>query len=113
MDYLVYDNVVAAQADAKLIFQRGAAIATQRGFEVDASGITGKRDGQDAADAEKTTAWDVPRQRLDGKWVVLHPKHHPMAQTELAPGTTYLAYAMHGITASEDAEAPTWWPADE
>ncbi len=49
--YLIYPTLADALADAALIYQ--------------ALHLTPSH--------HKTTTWDIPRQRLDGKWIILAP----------------------------------------
>lgn len=104
-DYLVYDTEAAAQADSDLIFARGKAIFASQGYTTDGDGIIGQSEGVSRPDAQKTTSWAVPIQRVtDDKWVIPHPNQHPAATPE------YLAIAMADITASIEQFSIDWLP---
>lgn len=75
--FLVFDAEAEALAIERAIYDFGAQVALAAGYNVSADGISGQSSGQTRADAQKTSAWDTPRQRLDGKWIVAHPETHP------------------------------------
>jgi len=61
--------------------------------------------------ATRTTAWDIPKQRLDGAWIVLHPENHPSSQDTLPNGQKMVDFTMQGVTYSSIEEwTPTWFP---
>lgn len=82
--YLVFPSQGAANAAQDKIFTRLANALVARGHSFDpAKGILGHRASDDAPAADvtqRTTRWAVPRQRLDGKWVILHPEEHSLAK---------------------------------
>jgi len=110
MRYLVFDTHAAAQAAVDLIDSRGRQVYASAGYTIDASGdIVGKRDGVDDP-AGVTSTWGIPRQRLDGKWVVVHIENHPMADYEVSPGVVVKDFALAGITAPAEEHSDSWWP---
>ncbi|WP_158874016.1 hypothetical protein [Antarcticirhabdus aurantiaca] len=105
--FLVFDTLAAADAAERIVFERGAQIAALNGYTLDeAGGIVGMTPaGEVALEAARTTRWDVPRQRLDGRWVFTHPQHHPAAREP-----AWLFFVMQGLDAPAEQEAATWWP---
>lgn len=113
MDYFVYETEQEAADAEALIFQRGTAIAAEVGHVID-NGVVGKTGSIDRPDAARTGAWCPPRQRLDGKWVVAHPQHHPRADDVVdADGRTYAAIVTEGLAAPVETESADWWPEEE
>lgn len=109
-EHLVFDTQEAAQGVSDAIYVFGASYAVGQGYSVDGSGIVGRNpDGTSKPSAERTTAWDIPRQRLDGKWIVLHPKYHPAAADPSA--AVGLANLLSGITVEAETEA--WFTPDD
>lgn len=107
--FLVFDTSAEADAAERVIFERGAHIAALNGYMVDAGGIVGmKADGELALDEARTTRWDEPRRRLDGKWVFTHPQHHPAARE-----AAWLRFVMQDIGAPADVEGAEWFPPTE
>lgn len=107
MDYLVFDTEENAIAVERKIYQTGAALAAERGYKVDAKGILGFVDGKPAPDDHtRTVRWYKPRQRMDGKWVVRHPKHSQILQSEPALAER-LAFALDGLKV--EAMADDWF----
>lgn len=83
MEYLVFETETQATQVERAIFQVGAGLAAERGHFVDENGIASfGADGKPAINSTRTTAWAKPKQRKDGKWVVLHPKHSRIIQSE-------------------------------
>lgn len=79
-EYLIFNTQAQALAAAAAIYQIGAAYAASLGRTVDEGIVSTREDGADDPAAAKSTAWDIPKQRLtDGKWIVLHPQYHPNA----------------------------------
>ena len=60
MEYMIFNTQSLAQDACDEIAQIG---------QLPIVGLRAS-DGQPQPDKQKTTAWDIPRQRLDGKWVV-------------------------------------------
>lgn len=86
MRYLVYDTQQAAQEGCDTIFAFGAAVAREAGYDVEADGIIAKVAGV-SDPSRKSSRWDTPRQRSDGKWIVAHPDRHALwADPDLAAG---------------------------
>ena len=109
MQYLIFDTKDQAVQAERAIYNVGVVLAKAEGYTVDAAGIAGKSSGVDNAAAAKTAAWDVPRQRLDGKWIVLHPIHHPAATD--ANGAALLAQLGPALSdVPVELEDPSWWP---
>jgi len=80
MDYIVSETQSDSSNLERIIFSFGVQLAIQAGCDIDENGgILGKRQGVSAFQSQPTTFWDIPRQRADGKWIVLHPKYHPSA----------------------------------
>lgn len=98
MDYLVFDTEKQAATVAQQIFETGANLAAERGHIVDEYGIRAVIDGKPVPESHtRTVNWDVPRQRLDGKWVVRHPKYSAILQSEPAL-MARLDRALSGVT---------------
>ena len=80
MDYVVSESLEDSLSAERTIFNYGVQLAIQAGCEIDESGgIVGKKQGVSSPNSQSTTSWDNPRQRADGKWIILHPKYHPSA----------------------------------
>lgn len=101
MDYLVFDTQEQAANVEGQIYQAGAALAASRGYDVDETGIGGKAGTSQSV--TRTVRWDILRQRADGKWIVRHPKHFPLLQTE-PELLALLDAALDGVTV-ETAQA--------
>jgi hypothetical protein len=79
MRYFVFDSRVAARFLIRKINERMLTLFAARGYTVTANGIVGKWvSDQTDNPTDLTTTWTEERQRLDGKWVVLHPEKHPL-----------------------------------
>lgn len=114
MRFLIFDTEAEAHAAVASIDSRARIIFAARGYTITAEGaIVGKRasDGEDVLESV-TTTWDVPRQRLDGKWCVAHPEGHPSAYVEVAPGLFVVDYVMNGLDVAIDEMLTDWWPSE-
>lgn len=120
--FYVFDDQAAAQACVDGIDARARTIYAAQGYAVDGDGnIIGKRvsDGADAPTAARTETWDLPRRRLDGKWVVRHCETVPGAEFVINPGgspeVTVAAFVAQDIDAATavEVEADSWWPAPQ
>jgi lipocalin len=60
MEYMIFDTQSLAQGACDAIAQIG---------QFPLIGVRAS-DGTPQPEKQKTTAWDIPRQRLDGKWIV-------------------------------------------
>lgn len=110
MRYFVFDTQAAAQAAVDLIDERGRQIYANAGYTINESGdVVGKCNGVDNPQGV-TTTWDVPRQRMDGKWVFAHPEAGAMAGYEVAPGVFVRDYVVAGINDPIETGSPDWWP---
>lgn len=100
------DAVASIDARARIIF-------AARGYTITAEGdIVGKRasDGEDVP-TSVTSTWDIPRQRADGKWCVVHPEAHPSAEVQVGPSITVVDFVMTGLEDSAiDEMLHDWWP---
>lgn len=117
--------VFATQAEAvacvERINVRARVVYRLQGYEIDrATGaIIGKcaADGTSMWNAARTLTWDIPRQRLDGKWVVRHCEAVPGATFVLkpldSPPLNVAAYVAQDIavTVTVEVENEDWWPA--
>lgn len=113
MRFYVHDTEADAQATAEAIDQRAREVFAAQGYTIREDGaVIGKRGGVDNPEGV-TRTWDIPRQRLDGKWLLLHPEEHPSATIELAPGLTVLAYVTQDVTAPVENEDAAWFPEPE
>lgn len=106
MTYIVFNSETEASAVARTIFEFGAAMAADAGYSVTPSGIHGRRQGVSDPTTAPTTGWATPLERLDGKWVVSHPKHHTAAQD--AAKLTELMASLGDVVQEE--ETPAWFP---
>jgi len=111
MDYLIFDTETQAIAINNAIFEIAKVLYASKGFPVDEDGIISSRDGV-FDDAEvKTTSWYTPQQRLDDKWIVLHPRHSAAADTVLEDGTMGIVALMAQLPPQlEETEDTSWWP---
>lgn len=116
MRYLVFDTEAEATAAVASIDDKARIVFAARGYTVTEDGaIVGKRasDGEDVP-TSITTTWDVPRQRLGGKWCVAHPESHPSGSVEVSPGVTVEMFVMSDIGSPviEDYTAD-WFPSED
>lgn len=107
VDYLVFDTQADADAAELTIRERGFQIAVLQGHTVmdgvlHFAGATGVG----------TERWDVPQQRVDGKWVVAHPNSY-FAAKDPDNGAAWLAIVMAGVGGTVEAHSPTWWPQED
>lgn len=108
--YLVFDSQADAQSACDSIDTQGRLVYHNAGYTVDDNGdIVGKRDGEDNPQVV-TTTWDIPRQRLDGKWLVSHPETFVLAAYEVSSGVTVEQFVLQGITAPIEEWQAAWWP---
>lgn len=117
MRFLVFLDQASAVAAVEQINGNGRALFAARGYGVDENGDVEARrlsDGSIVHEA-KTQTWDVPRQRLDGKWIISHPENAMRADTVVdEQGATGAEVVMvdvvfEAIEAFDDA----WFPAPE
>lgn len=108
MDYLVYNTAQDAETAQNIIFEFGKQLAQAAGYYVD-DDIHGKKNGVSDATTGVTTRWCDVLERLDGKFVILHPKYHPAAidQDLLAQ----LIIQLEPI--SEETKQDNWFPITE
>lgn len=78
MKFLVYETQADAEDGQRIIFDFGCSVAAGAGYDLEVvDGVTmlhGKSGG--VTTSPVTSSWSPVRERLDGKWVVLHPQHH-------------------------------------
>jgi hypothetical protein len=113
--FFVFNTEAAALAAGATIWARVKQFYTTLGYVVDVDGtIVGKRlsDGVDQPSAARTTAWAVPRQRLDGKWVLEHTETSANSDLAIdAQGTPVWQFLQQEVTgASVEEEADGWFP---
>lgn len=99
------DLVAHIDARARLVF-------AAQGYTITEDGAVVSRRASDGADVPGavTTTWDVPRQRVDGKWCVQHPETHASAQFDIGGGVTVLQFVTTGLSAAIETADPSWWP---
>ena len=119
--YYVFATQAEAQACVDRINMRARGVYAAQGYQIDTA--SGDIVGQNAAtgapmpDAARTTTWDVPRLRIDGKWVVRHCEAVPGAtfvlQPTAIPPLTVAAFVSQDISAAAtvEIEGASWWPA--
>lgn len=116
----VFPDQASAQACVDRINLRARTVYAAQGYQLDGDGaIIGKNPATGASmpTAAKTTTWDVPRQRADGKWVVRHYEAVPGASFVLTltglPPLTVAAFVAQDIAISVtvEVEDAAWWPA--
>lgn len=104
MDFLVFETKAQADKAERIIFEFGKALALSEGYVVDDTHVYGRNSkGKSKA---FTSSWDTPRQRVDGKWVITHPKHHTAARDPQALQRLTVAL---GHVVEEEADNG-WWP---
>lgn len=117
--YYVFATQAQAQDCIDRIDARARVVYAAQGYTIDADGsIVGKRasDGIAMPDAARTETWDIPRQRLDGKWIVAHCEAVPGATFVLKPTAvpplTVAAFVAQDIpaTVTVEVENVSWWP---
>lgn len=118
--YYVFPDQASAGACVEAINARARVVYRMQGYRVDAStgDVIGQRlsDGAPMPDAARTQTWDVPRQRLDGKWVVRHCEAVPGATFVLRPTAipplTVADFVGQDVGASVlvEVEGASWWP---
>lgn len=116
----VFQDRASAQDCVDRINMRARIVYAAQGYQLDGDGaVIGKNSatGASAPEAARTTTWDVPRQRLDGEWVVRHCEAVPGATFVLTPTAlpplTVAAFVAQDIEASVtvEVEDASWWPA--
>jgi len=109
MDYLVFETETQAEAVEAQIFHVGALLAHSLGYFVEDGVIHGKKDGTSSTNTGVTTRWAIPKQRLDNKWVIPHPKHsdHAKANPDVM---AQLETQLVGIPV--ETFDPSWFPED-
>ncbi|MDP4005069.1 hypothetical protein [Methylobacterium sp. NEAU K] len=116
----VFPTQADAQACVDGINARARTVYAAQGYAVDSTGaITGKRasDGVLLPNAAKTLTWDMPRQRLDGNWVVRHceavPGNSFVVDATKTPPVTVADFVAQDIaaTVAVEVEDASWWPA--
>ena len=107
MRYLVFESEEAALSAEGAIFGYGAWLAQEEGYVVDVSGIKGKRLGETDHSAPVIDRWDIPEERSDGKWVVIHPEKHPAASDPAMLES--LIDLLSGFVSFAEEEAADWW----
>lgn len=114
--YLIFNSEVEAQTANQLIFDTAIPLYKLQGYDSDVGGLIGKMDGVLNASGGRTSSWDIPRQRLDGKWAIIHPENHPAAQTILPDGSKALDIlnsALGVVVKEVNPEDDTWFPLPE
>lgn len=110
MRRFVYPTQGEAVAAVETINARARAVFAAQGYTVRPTGeVVGKAAGHDDPQGV-TTTWDVPRQRLDGKWTIVHPEAHPSASFVVSPGVSLVDFLVAGLPGSIEDEAEGWWP---
>jgi len=110
--FLVFDTETEAQTANQTVFDTALPIYRLQGYDADAQGLIGKKNGVVNPSGGRTTAWDIPRQRLDGKWIVVDPATHPAAQTILPDGQKALDImnaALGTVIREVDPQDGTWF----
>ena len=108
MDYLIYNTEQEAETAQDIIFEFGKALAAQAGYFVN-GGIHGTRHGISSVETAHSERWDIPRLRLDSKWVVLHPKYDNAAQDAELLDALMLELEPFSV----ETEQPDWFPIEE
>jgi hypothetical protein len=116
MRFYVSDTQAAAQGVVDQINVRARQVYAAQGYTIEPDGsVVGKRvsDGMSMPDSAHTETWDIPRQRLDGKWVVAHVETCPGHDFVMDQnGTTVSQYVGQDVSAPiETEDQATWWPA--
>lgn len=109
VNYLVFETKDHADSAEQTIFSFGASAAADAGFEVTEEGISNYRRGVPQAD--KTTKWDTPRQRADGKWVIAHPELNCLAKRE--PSMLEALLAQITVPYEKEEYQNDWFPPEE
>lgn len=118
--YYVFGTQAEAQACADRIWARYKAACIVQGYTIDRAtgGVVGKDNAGRDAPGALTQAWDIPRQRADGKWVVLHSSAvpgqtfvvAPLANPPLTLGAALAADDL-AVTVTVENDDASWWPA--
>ncbi|MCJ2073416.1 hypothetical protein MKK75_32315 [Methylobacterium sp. J-030] len=118
--YYVFATQAQAQACAERIWGRMKSACVAQGYTIDPA--TGGIVGKDAAGRDVpgalTLAWDRPRQRGDGKWIVICSAAVPgqtfvIDASRTPPLTLAAALAADDLSAgvTVEVEDASWWPA--
>lgn len=115
MRYYVFDTQAAAQSAIDSIDARARTIYQAQGYAVDENGaVIGHRafDGVPMPDACRTTTFDIPLQRLDGKWIARHIENSaaPDFVVDPATGLTVGEFCTQGLTLRVETDDGTWFP---
>lgn len=118
--HYVFATQTQAQACVDRINARARTVYGAQGYQIDTQGgIVGRSasDGTLQPSAQRTLTWDVPRWRLDGKWVVRHcetvPGNSFVLDPTKIPPLTVAAFVAQDIDLAVvvEIENATWWPA--
>ena len=108
LDYLIYNTEQEADTAQSIIFEFGKNIAARLGYYTNEA-IHGKKQGISNASTGVTIRWCDVKQRLDGKWLVLHPKYHSAAKDAALLGELMLE--LDPVTI--ETKQPDWFPPEE
>ena len=107
MNYLVFNTEEEAEQAQQTIFAVIRQNAEAAGYDIAEDGsIIGKADGVSNPDAMHTSGWDTPMQRVDGKWVILHPEK----AKDVANSNQFNAILSAIPDYTVEQEANDWWP---
>lgn len=109
--FLVFASQAEAQAAVDAIDESGRAIYAARGYAISEGGsIVCRRlsDGASVPESQGIDTWDVPRQRLDGKWIISHPENHNSGSI-LINGVPASDVVMTGVTPDSIEEFSLAW----
>ncbi len=111
MRYLIFDTAKLAQDAADTIFNAAMLLYQAQGYTVTNNSLVGRSRGVDVPNAQTTTSWAKPVQRLDGKWIVRHPEAHPAGQVVMANGQLAITVIMDALgPVVEENYVDTWFP---
>lgn len=116
----VFPTQAQAQACADRIWVRLKSACVAQGYTIDPAtgGIVGKDGAGHDVPGVLTLAWDRPRQRADGKWIVAYSAAVP-GQTFVIDASQTPPLTLGSALAADDRNAgvtvevenASWWPA--
>lgn len=104
MRFLVAEDLEVADIVESRLQNKFLALARRNNYTVQNGEIVGKRNGVEDFSAQRTTRWDVPTQRLDGKWIISHP------EKKLSNNPNDLTEVMRNISLPIEEFNSSWFP---
>ena len=111
MQYLIFSDEATATSAVAAIDAAARSLFPPSLIDADGS-LIGVRGGHPDLSAARTVTWDVPQQRLDGKWVVQHPANLSTSSDPAGnSGMTIAQFLIAGLgTVAIETYDALWFP---